>query len=505
MNPNDILASIVFGGDGGGGNQITKVEELSTDGGASDAGKVLVVGDNGKIAASDLTVGEGEIAVDKGLTVNGAAADAKKTGDAIAELNGSLDDVKEHIGLPITRKLLTSDIQQASSDGVYDVDSSGNIIATTAPANSKNEVLIFKDAIKIDYDDSVLGGNGAKASRIALYTTTVPVGYMAFRFLTTGNYISGVHCLSSGGISGGGAVSGYTWNDSFGSGIYLKHVTAEKTGDGVSFKIIDTADVEHDYTIPYSALNGATYDTCFLGLGNFTVGASVVSDGRILARNVKVTIASADSEIDSNSPLYGKTWEVYGDSYSAPSGTTKYMDVISTNTGCTVNNYAVAGRRMSEIASEIPSGTTGNSLMTLFAGYNDYANSTNLIQFETDTKTVIDTLIARNINADIGIICTSQCGQAFDSTNYKSDPPYDCRKPNNENLVLEDYTNKLKEIAEEYGLPCLDLYHCGQVHVDRSDYLDTYFGDNGLHPKANQHLRFSKLILHWLENEVVIT
>ena len=95
MNPNDILASIVFGGDGGGGNQITKVEELSTDGGASDAGKVLVVGDNGKIAASDLTVGEGEIAVDKGLTVNGAAADAKKTGDAIAELNGSLNDLYE--------------------------------------------------------------------------------------------------------------------------------------------------------------------------------------------------------------------------------------------------------------------------------------------------------------------------------------------------------------------------------------------------------------------------
>lgn len=90
MNPNDILASIVFGGDGGGGKQITKVEELSTDGGASDAGKVLVVGDNGKIAASDLAVGEGEIAVDKGLTVNGAAADAKVVGDAITSLNGRL-------------------------------------------------------------------------------------------------------------------------------------------------------------------------------------------------------------------------------------------------------------------------------------------------------------------------------------------------------------------------------------------------------------------------------
>jgi len=93
MNSNDILASIVFGGDGGGGNQITKVEELSTDGGSTDAGKVLVVGDNGKIAASDLTVGEGEVAIDKGLVVNGAAADAKVVGDAITSLNGSLENI----------------------------------------------------------------------------------------------------------------------------------------------------------------------------------------------------------------------------------------------------------------------------------------------------------------------------------------------------------------------------------------------------------------------------
>ena len=86
MNTSEIMSAMIFG-DGGA----SKVEELSTDGGSTDAGKVLVVGDNGKIAASDLTVGEGEIALDKTLSVNGAAADAKKTGDAIASLNGSLN------------------------------------------------------------------------------------------------------------------------------------------------------------------------------------------------------------------------------------------------------------------------------------------------------------------------------------------------------------------------------------------------------------------------------
>lgn len=88
MNTSEIMSAMIFG-DGGA----SKVEELSTDGGSTDVGKVLVVGDNGKIAASDLTVGEGEIAIDKGLKVNGAAADAKETGDAIRSLNGSLEAI----------------------------------------------------------------------------------------------------------------------------------------------------------------------------------------------------------------------------------------------------------------------------------------------------------------------------------------------------------------------------------------------------------------------------
>jgi len=85
MKTSEIMSSMIFG-DGGA----SKVEELSTDGGSTDAGKVLVVGDNGKIAASDLTVGEGAVAVDKTFKVTGAAADSKAVGDAIDSLNGSL-------------------------------------------------------------------------------------------------------------------------------------------------------------------------------------------------------------------------------------------------------------------------------------------------------------------------------------------------------------------------------------------------------------------------------
>ena len=70
--------------------QVKSIEELKTSGGISDAGKVLTVGGDGRIAPIDLPVGEGEIALDGTLTIAGAAAGAKETGDAIRSLNGSL-------------------------------------------------------------------------------------------------------------------------------------------------------------------------------------------------------------------------------------------------------------------------------------------------------------------------------------------------------------------------------------------------------------------------------
>lgn len=60
---------------------------------SGDAGKLMTVGDDGKWLAADLEVGQGEVAVDSTLLVSGAAADAKVTGDKVAELKSALNDV----------------------------------------------------------------------------------------------------------------------------------------------------------------------------------------------------------------------------------------------------------------------------------------------------------------------------------------------------------------------------------------------------------------------------
>lgn len=57
---------------------------------AADAGKLATVDSNGKWAAADLEVGQGEVAVDSTLLVSGAAADAKVAGDKVNELKSAL-------------------------------------------------------------------------------------------------------------------------------------------------------------------------------------------------------------------------------------------------------------------------------------------------------------------------------------------------------------------------------------------------------------------------------
>lgn len=103
--------------------QVKSIENLKTSGGTADAGKVLTVGNDGKITPTNLPVGEGQIALDGSLSVSGAAADAKVVGDAISAVNGSLDEyVLSRIGDYISPNIIDGDESMTavyvSKDGV---------------------------------------------------------------------------------------------------------------------------------------------------------------------------------------------------------------------------------------------------------------------------------------------------------------------------------------------------------------------------------------------------
>ena len=183
MKTSEIMSSMIFG-DGGA----SKVEELSTDGGSTDAGKVLVVGDNGKIAASDLTVGEGEVAIDKGLVVNGAAADAKVVGDAITSLNGSLRDLI--LGASSTATILEGGIYSSNPDGTKNFRLFAK--GTSAVFNTESGIT-YK--IKIDgFESTTFRVYGSKVvidpASISVNNTKVEVIYEALE--PTDEYILNV-------------------------------------------------------------------------------------------------------------------------------------------------------------------------------------------------------------------------------------------------------------------------------------------------------------------------
>ena len=66
---------------------------------SADAGKLATVDSNGKWAAAELDVGQGEVAVDSTLLVSGAAADAKATGDKVNELKSAVDNLGDDFAL----------------------------------------------------------------------------------------------------------------------------------------------------------------------------------------------------------------------------------------------------------------------------------------------------------------------------------------------------------------------------------------------------------------------
>ncbi len=174
-------------------------EEISVSRGSADAGKVIVVGDDGKLLPVDLEVGEGQIAVDGTLKIPGAAADAKKTGDAIAALNGSLSTLTApNIGANTTwtdgKGIIksTGDVYSynAGLSGYIDISGCNSIIFTRRCADlssAPTSGMAFYDAEKSFVSGGVLDAYAPGGGVPSLYTVDVPENavYARFTYLRT--------------------------------------------------------------------------------------------------------------------------------------------------------------------------------------------------------------------------------------------------------------------------------------------------------------------------------
>lgn len=144
--------------------------------------------------------------------------------------------------------------------------------------------------------------------------------------------------------------------------------------------------------------------------------------------------------------LNGKRWLVLGDSISTGDGvlggyqyaSEPYHYILGKKYGMIVTNRAVSGYTTDNLYNRVVLNLSGNyipDLITIFIGTNDCSYSANLI---TPYRNMINKLQELYPNAKIGLICP------IDRQDQKS--------------TLINYVGYVEQIAQEFNLPCLNMF-----------------------------------------------
>jgi lysophospholipase L1-like esterase len=193
--------------------------------------------------------------------------------------------------------------------------------------------------------------------------------------------------------------------------------------------------------------------------------------------------------------IYGKTWLCVGDSLTAgPSSSKYYHDYISEKDNVSVVNLGRGGTGYmndyetgNAFYQRIIPQTSDIDFATVFGSGNDlnhYSVLGNYTDTTTDTicgcvNTFLDNYFANYPTQPIGMIAP---------TPWKD---YPTTTPNNQ---MEQYVEKLRQIAEYRGVPFLDLYHHSNLRPENATNREALFyhqtldgNGDGVHPNAEGH------------------
>lgn len=203
--------------------------------------------------------------------------------------------------------------------------------------------------------------------------------------------------------------------------------------------------------------------------------------------------------------LFGVKWCAFGDSLtdsatlaSQTTGTKNYVDYVSKSLGLIVVNCGVGGtgymkteNRFVNRVSTIPEDT---ELLTVFGSFNDYEYIESSLgvfgDSGTDTiygcmKSFFDSVFSRCPNIVVGVILPTKWG-------YLSP-----QKDSEASKKCDLYIKALKEIADYYDLPVLNLYNYSNLRPWDDVFAERYYKDddgngvaNTVHPLDAAHKRF---------------
>lgn len=166
-------------------------------------------------------------------------------------------------------------------------------------------------------------------------------------------------------------------------------------------------------------------------------------------------------------------------------------------------NYGVGGTRLAEHISDAGNGPSFSDrfsemdddadLIVVFGGTNDYGHSeVDIGKFEDKTPNsfygachyLFSNLIKKYLGKPIVIMTP------LHRVNEKN--------VNSKGGTLKDYVNIIREVAEYYSLPVLDLYAISGIQPEISEIKEKYMPD-GLHPNDEGHAVIAYKLQRFLE------
>ena len=170
-----------------------------------------------------------------------------------------------------------------------------------------------------------------------------------------------------------------------------------------------------------------------------------------------------------------------------------YPDLVSSTLGLkSFTNYAVSGSTIATDVGGLPNiynqllyADTDADIVSVMGGVNDYnrgvelgtISDTTTNTFYGSLKSICEVLLSKYPDAFVFIM-----------TPYKEHCYHEsaCTNPNAAGYNLEDYANAVKEVAEIYDIPVLDMYNQGKYELEMYNP-----SSDGIHPSQEFIKRYT--------------
>ena len=211
--------------------------------------------------------------------------------------------------------------------------------------------------------------------------------------------------------------------------------------------------------------------------------------------------------------LKGKIINFLGDSITEGTGTScteaMYTEVLKREAGLAeIRNYGIGGTRIAEQGIDVNGWLDERDfcrryktmddkadIIVVFGGTNDYGHGD--APFGCFEDRTMDTYCGAVHYLMRGLIEKYPASQIVFVTPLHREAENTLNASNH--LPLKAYADKIRETAEYYSIPVLDLYANGGIYADCKKHRDLYMPD-GLHPNDTGAKKVAEKMLRFLEN-----